>query len=72
MRPVEKISEGGHRLLEFVGGPATHFTKALAPPIRFARLRRRDEYETMSRDTALRNIQEIARQAPLTPPRAAF
>jgi hypothetical protein len=72
MRATEKISEGGHRWLEFIGGPGMHFSREFRPPVRFAKLRRMDEYEAMSRDAALRNIQEIARRPTPTSPRAAF
>ena len=50
MRPVEKISEGGHRLIEYAGGARAHFSQAFRPPVRFARLRSQSEYEQMARD----------------------
>lgn len=72
IRVVEKIGEGGHREREYAGGERAHFSREFRPPLRFARLRSQSEYKSMARDSALRNIGEIARRPPLNAPRAAF
>jgi hypothetical protein len=72
IRAFEKVGAGGHREIEYSGGPRAHFTKNFAPPIRFARLKSQHYYESMARDSMLARVEQVMRRPPLTSPRAGF
>jgi hypothetical protein len=69
------VSGGGHRVIEFDGGPDAHFVQQFARAPRIGILKSQAEYAQMSRDAQMARITEIVRygQRPtVQAPRAGF
>jgi hypothetical protein len=75
IRELPTVSDGGHRVIEFVGADGTHFTEQFSRPPRRVMLKSQQEYSQMTRDAQLSRITEMVRygQRPtVQAPRAAF
>ena len=66
----ERVTEsgGGHKVVEFDGGPGAHFVQQFRREPRRAVLKSMEHYAAMSRDTNLARINEIIRHRPIPQP----